>query len=260
MQNNVQKCGVAVVVLAAGQGKRMSAAYPDKPKALVEVGGVPFIVRLLSSIEKSKVADRLVLVVGHMAHTIKSRLGDKYEYVEQEERLGTGHAVMITENLLKNGCENVMVLYGDHPYVRPETLAKMKDEHLKGDAAITMLSAKPEDFNGWRATFADFGRIIRNGRNEVARLVEKKDATEEERAIREVNLGMYVFRGRWLWPHLHAIERRNTQNEYYLTDLIKMATSEGAGVHAIPTDPKEGLGFNTPEQVAEAEKLLNHVT
>lgn len=256
MKNKSQKCEMAVLVLAAGQGKRMSAAHPDKPKVLVPIGGTPFVVRLLASIEESKVADRLILVVGHMAETIKSTLGDKYEYIVQEERLGTGHAVMIAENILKNECTNVMVLYGDHPFVKPETLRRLQSAHLSDKSAVTMLTAIPEDWNDWRATFADFGRIIRNEQGEVARLVEKKDATEEERAIREVNLGMYIFRGDWLWPHLAKLGRNNAQKEYYLTDLIKMATTEGAGVNALSCDPREGIGMNTPEQVAEAEKIL----
>lgn len=259
MENKNQKCEVAVLVLAAGAGKRMSAAHPDKPKVLVPVGGRPFIVRLLTSIEESKVADRLVLVIGHMAETIRAALGDKYEYIVQEERLGTGHAVMAAEKLLKNECASVMVLYGDHPFVKPETLKRLRSEHLSGHSAVTMLTAAPEDWSDWRAAFADFGRIIRNENNEVARLVEKKDATEEERAVREVNLGMYVFKADWLWPHLAKLERNNAQKEYYLTDLIKMATAEGAGVNALSCDPREGLGMNTPEQVAEAEKIINNL-
>ncbi len=256
MENEQKKCELAVVVLAAGAGKRMRAAHPDKPKALVSVGGIPFIVRLLKTVTDSAVADRLIFVVGHLAEAIKNELGDSYEYAEQSERLGTGHAVMMTENLLKNSCANVMALYSDHPFVKPETLKRLKNEHLKNDAAITMLTAAPEDFNGWRAAFADFGRIIRNEKGEVVKLVEKKDATPDELAIREVNLGMYVFRGDWLWPHLAKLETNNAQKEYYLTDLIKMATTEGAGVMALSCDPREGIGMNTPEQVAEAEKLL----
>ena len=256
MKDKPQKCALAVVVLAAGQGKRMAAAHPDKPKVLVPIGGAPFIVHILSSVEKSKVADRLVLVVGHMAEKIKSTLGNKYEYLVQEERLGTGHAVMIAEGLLKSGCENVMVLYGDHPFVKPETLRRLREMHLSGKSAVTMLTAAPKDFNDWRASFYDFGRIVRNEHGEVTRLVEKKDATDEERAIREVNLGMYVFRGDWLWPHLQKLERNNAQKEYYLTDLIKMATTEGAGLTTIPCDPREGVGMNTTEQVAAVEKIL----
>lgn len=256
MENKPQKCGLAAVVLAAGQGKRMAAAHPEMPKALVEVGGIPFIVRLLKTIKEAAVADRLIFVVGHMAEMIKNKLGDSYEYVLQAERLGTGHAVIVTERLLKNNCDHVMVLYSDHPFVRPGTLKRLRKTHTSGNSAITMLTAAPEDFNGWRATFADFGRVIRGENGKVIKLIEKKDASEAERAIREVNLGMYVFRAAWLWPHLAKLEQNNSQKEYYLTDLIKMATTEGAGVTALSCDPAEGIGLNTPEQVAEAEKLL----
>lgn len=256
MKNKSEKCEIAVVVLAAGQGKRMATAHPEMPKALVEVGGTPFIVRLIKTIKEAAIADRLILVVGHMAEKIKNKLGNSYEYIEQAERLGTGHAVLVTERLLKNNCGHVMVLYSDHPFVRPETLKRLRKAHTCGNSVITMLTAAPEDFNGWRATFTDFGRIIRGESGKVVKLIEKKDATKAERAIREVNLGMYVFRADWLWPHLAALETNNAQKEYYLTDLIKMATREEAGVTALPCDPAEGIGLNTPEQVMEAEKLL----
>ena len=236
----------------------MSAAYPDKPKMLVPIGGKALIVRLLASIKQSKVADRIILVVGHMAKKVKETLGNDYEYIEQLEQLGTGHAVRVTEKLIGGECDNVMVLYGDHPFVKPETLRLLKKTHLMSGGVLTMLTASPKDFEGWRAAFADFGRIIRNERGEIIKLVEKKDATPEELAVKEVNLGMYVFNSTWLWPHLSKLEKKNAQGEYYLTDLIKMATLEGAKLEAITVDPKEGIGFNTPEQVAAAEALLKH--
>lgn len=249
------KCEMAVVVLAAGQGKRMSAAFPDLPKVLVKIGGKPFIIRLLENIKESKVAERIIIVVGHKSEEIKQTLGAKYEYALQRERLGTGHAVMQTEKLLKSNCDNVLVLYGDHPFVKPETLRSLRNTHLKNAAPITMLTANPVDFEDWRKTFSDFGRVIRDKNGKVIKLVEKKDASAEELAVHEVNLGMYMFRAPWLWEHLTKLEKKNAQNEYYLTDLVKMAAAE-EGVTAITIEPKEGLGFNTPEQLAEGEKLV----
>lgn len=257
MQQN--KCEMAVVILAAGQGKRMAATYPDKPKVLVEIGGKPFIIWLMDSIKESKIAEKVILVIGHKGGEVKKILGSSYEYVEQLERLGTGHAVSVTEQTLAGVCDNIMILYGDHPFVKPETLRALKNLHISSGAYLSMVTAKPENFEGWRRTFADFGRIIRNEKGEIIRLVEKKDATEDELAVREVNLGMYVFRASWLWPHLRKLERKNVQNEYYLTDLIKMATEEGAHILATNVDPKEGIGFNTPEQVLEAETLLKEL-
>jgi bifunctional N-acetylglucosamine-1-phosphate-uridyltransferase/glucosamine-1-phosphate-acetyltransferase GlmU-like protein len=243
-----------VIVLAAGKGKRMGSV--ETPKVLRLLNGRPLLSYLLQSIESSGVEHRPVLVVGHLADKVKEVCGNACEYVLQKELRGTGDAVRATRELLESAADHVMVLLGDHPFVKPATIRRVVDTHLASRATLTMATVTVPDFDGWRKPFADFGRVTRDAAGNVSGIVEVKDATEAERGIKDVNPAFYCFKASWLWPSLEALTTDNVQGEYYLTALIAKAISEGEVFKEVPVPPVEAVGVNTPEQLALAEELL----
>ena len=244
---------VHVVILAGGKGTRMKS---ELPKVLHEVKGTPIIRRLLSSIEP--VCSRPTIIIGHKGQEVIAATGGKYNYVEQKEQLGTGHALQCARGSLQNaGYSAIVVLMGDHPLVQAATIENMVKEHTASKAAITLATAVTPDFLGLNATFNNFGRIIRNEKGFVARIVEYKDATEEERAVKEVNIGYYCFDADWLWENIDRLGNNNASKEYYLTDMVKIATDQGLPVAAhIIADTSECLGINSPEQLMIVERAL----
>lgn len=242
---------IQIVILAAGEGKRMG--NKKIPKALVPLKGKPLIKYLLESIKKSGVCSRPVIVVGNGADLIKEELGSDYTYSFQEEQLGTGHAVMAARDDLRS-MYDIMVLYGDHPLVSAETIKKITQTHLTQGQVLTIATAKVEDFNDWRQAFINFGRIVRDDQGNVNKIVEVKDATDEEKDIKEVNPGYYCFKADWLWQNLNKLNTNNAQKEYYLTDLIALALEQG--IETVEIEPKEALGVNTPEQLESIAKLV----
>src|SRR3989344_3617044 len=221
---------VDVVVLAAGRGKRIHQAFPGVPKVLVPIAGKPMLLRLFDAIEKSGVARGITLVVGP---AVESKV---FAAIPPDVRL---------------------VLYGDHPLIREKTIRRLAEKHVASGATLTMATVPLPDFSGWRAGFADWGRVIRNGDGRVQRIVEAKDATGTELRVTEVNPSFLCFRAKWLWDHLPKVGCENAQGEYYLTDLLGLAVSEGVAVETFPLeDAREALGVNTPEQLAQAERMF----
>ncbi len=237
--------GVSAVVLAAGQGTRMKS---KRPKVVHPVAGEPMIkhvVRAVSALHPH----RLVVVVGYGAEEVRHALGEEYLYVEQEEQLGTGHALLEARGLLQGEGDTVLVLFGDHPLITIETLRMILDEHEREDAAITILTFHPSDPEG-------YGRILRDRAGRVVGIIEEEAASEEEKGIGEVNDGVLCFREGWLWPHLAKIEP-GAKGEYYLTDLLAQAVEEGEKVLAIsPEDEEEALGVNNRIDLAHAEAVI----
>ena len=242
---------IKIVILAAGKGKRMQS---ELPKVLVKVGGKTMIGHLLESI-KDVFSKKPIAIVGHKMDFIKSELGDSCIYVEQKEQLGTGHAVSCAEEVCGNA-EHIVVLSGDQPFISSTTIKNLMDRHLRSDAIITLTTTRVPDFEDWRNVFLAFGRILRES-GKVVGIREYKDANEKEKNIKEVNAGCYVFDAIWLWKHLRQVENKNAQKEYYLTDLIKMATEEKARIKSIDIDIREALGVNSKE---ELDILENFVT
>ena len=270
---------IQIVILAAGQGKRMG--NPDLPKVLVPLKGKPLIKYLLEAVEKSKVCDKPVIVVGKMAEKVKKELGSNYIYVEQAEQLGTGDAVMTahaakgyftfisnpeklgtghdvkaTESTLRDSAKDIMVLYGDHPLVSAELVQNFAQTHLDSNSVLTMATVRPPDFEGWRSEFKSFGRILRDEAGKIIGMVEKKDANEQQLKIMELWPGYMCFKADWLWENLEKLGTNNAQGEYYLTDLVKIAVDQGHSIASLETTDKEGLGVNTPEQLKTIETLL----
>lgn len=267
-----------VIILAAGRGTRMnpvrsqtpsaSAALPVAgrtsngvnntalPKVLTPFEGKPIITHLLDAVRESGVDERPVIVIGHEAEKIKAVLGDGYDYILQAKQLGTGHAVQCAEQLLVGKTDQVIVLYGDHPFVKASTITNLRAFHEQEHCPLSMMTVRVEDFDDWRLTFADFGRVARDASGKIAAIVEAKDATPAQKEIREVSPAFFCFDGAWLWPHLKKIGNNNAKREYYLTDLVGMAIREGACVASLQIDPRESIGVNTPAHL-ELVKLFS---
>ncbi|MFA6300790.1 MAG: NTP transferase domain-containing protein [Candidatus Paceibacterota bacterium] len=248
-----KKDTIKIIILAAGKGTRMKS---ELPKALVRVKGKAMIRHLLDSIDKSKINSKPVIVVGFEKEKIMAELGPNYDYAVQKELLGTGHAVQSAEELLRDNSAHVLVLYSDSPFVSPETIDRLMDKHLASNKKITMATIKLENFDDWRAFFyKSFSRIIRNENNEIVRDVQFRDTNMEEKTITEVNPCYFIFESGWLWKKLKTLKTDNDQNQYYLTDLIKIAMEEGEKIESVNIDPLEGLSVNSKEELELLEKL-----
>ncbi|OGY47902.1 MAG: hypothetical protein A3J62_00795 [Candidatus Buchananbacteria bacterium RIFCSPHIGHO2_02_FULL_38_8] len=248
MSNQVQ-----VIILAAGQGKRME--NKKLPKVLIPLNGKPIISHLLEAVKESGVCDKPLIVVGQRAAEVKSALGSNYLYVFQEKQLGTGHAVASTQKVLNKKAENIMVLYGDHPFINAQTIRNLAQTHFRSNKVLTMATVKVDNFDDWRNSFWGFGRIIRDSSGKVCGIIEHKDATKKQFAIKEVNPAYFCFKADWLWENLWQLKKDNIQDEYYLTDLVGMACQQGHEIATIEIEPKEALGINTVEQLELVSKL-----
>jgi len=241
---------IKILILAAGKGKRMQS---ELPKALSPLKGRHMIGHVLESIKKIS-GEKPIAIVGHKAELVQSELGESCCYALQEEQLGTGHAV----SCAKGHCEeadDILVLSSDQPLISAETIKKLIEKHIESKAVITFTTTILPDFDDWRNSFISFGRILREN-GEVKKIVEFRDATEEQRKITEVNAGCYIFNAKWLWQNLDKIKNENAQNEYYLTDLFKIAGDDGDKIETVTIEPHEALGANTKE---ELERLENFV-
>jgi len=243
----------AVVILAAGKGKRMNSA---KLKVMHELKGKPLIEYTVTAVESLGLSNKPVVVVRTDDQSVQEYLGDRVDYAVQEIPLGTGQAVMMAEPALKDKVEQVVVLYGDMPFVTAKSLEALIAKHVEKNNRLTLMTTIVEDFNDWRVNFYEYGRIIRGGTdNYINKIVEKKDATPAELDIKELNTAFFCFNADWLWQHLHQLKNTNAQGEYYLTDLVGMAFSEGEKLSSVLIDPKEAVGVNTVEHLINAEKI-----
>jgi bifunctional UDP-N-acetylglucosamine pyrophosphorylase/glucosamine-1-phosphate N-acetyltransferase len=237
-----------VVVLAAGKGTRMKSA---QPKILHRAAGLPLIEHVLRVVDPLKPAS-VVVIVGHQPESVRAVLGDRpdVDFAIQEPQLGTGHAVLQAESLLTNKTGCVLLLSGDVPLVRTRTVERLLDQHWASRAAATVLTASIGNPDG-------YGRVVRNNGG-VAAIVEHRDATPGQRAIREINSGIYAFDLPRLFPALRTIGSGNAQGEYYLPDLIRIFRSDGLGVEAtVLDDPNEILGVNSRKELADVSRILN---
>lgn len=233
------------IILAAGEGKRMKSKLP---KPLQKVCGKTLIDRVISAVTEAG-AEKNIAVIGHMSDKMEEYLGDRVEYAYQRERLGTGHAVMQGIVSVSDKDGSVIVVCGDTPLITAEMIKEAYGEHTKECRAATVITAVCDNPFG-------YGRIVRrDGR--VVKIVEQKDATEEEKRINEINSGMYIFDIQKLKSALAKITNDNAQGEYYLTDAIEILINEGETVGAYITDMEQIMGVNDRAQLAEADRLLN---
>lgn len=234
------------VILAAGMGTRMKSKMP---KVLHKVCGKPLSKWVIDA-SKAAGSDKVCAVVGHKAETVKEVLGDVCEFALQAEQKGTGHAVMQAIDVIKNSKGEVVILNGDTPLITAETINKAIEYHKNNGNQATVITAILDDATG-------YGRIVRDNDGSVLKIVEQKDASEEEKKINEVNSGMYVFDAQSLVYALDKITPNNAQGEYYLTDTLEILLSAGKkiGGYAI-SDNDEIRGINDRVQLNEAENIM----
>lgn len=233
------------IVLAAGEGKRMKS---KNAKPLQPAGGKALVDHVLSAVTAAG-SEKNIVVIGHMADNMKAHLGDSVEYTYQYEQLGTGHAVMQGIEPIKDAQGTVMVVCGDTPLITSDTLRGAYDEHIELGNSATVITAVCDNPFG-------YGRIVREN-GDVTKIVEQKDATDEEKKINEINSGMYLFDIQKLISALSRLTNNNAQGEYYLTDVLEILLSDGCKIGAYVTDFEETLGVNDRIQLAEADRLLN---
>jgi bifunctional UDP-N-acetylglucosamine pyrophosphorylase/glucosamine-1-phosphate N-acetyltransferase len=236
---------IACVILAAGKGVRM---HSNLPKVLQPLLGRPLVSYAIATAQEVA-RTQPVLVIGHGADEIRQTIGESVQYVFQQPQLGTGHAVLQAENLLRNQADLVLVTYADMPLLTAETLELLVRTQQEQSGAMTLLTAVSEQPRG-------FGRVLRDENNGVCAVVEEAQATPEQLAIRELNIGVYCFEANWLWNALREIEL-SPKGEYYLTDLVEIATREGRKIHSCTVDDiNETIGINTRVHLAEASEVL----
>lgn len=238
---------MAALILAAGKGTRMRSPLA---KVLHALDGRP-MVRFSVDLARALSAAPIVLVVGHQADGVREAVPDRdVTFVEQREQLGTGHAVAQAREVLARFRGDVLILCGDVPLLRVETLNELVSLHRGSGAAVTVLTARLEDPGR-------YGRVIRSPGGAVLRIVEERDATEEEKAVKEINSGIYLADCPFLFDAVSRLTDRNAQKEYYLTDIFRIARERGAATAALAADdPREVLGINTPEELRDAERTL----
>ncbi len=237
---------LAIVILAAGEGKRMRSR---QPKVLHPLCGRPLIAYPLRLARAT--ADRIVLVVGPNADGVRLIAGDDVRVVEQLERLGTGHAVLQAEAECQE--KTIVVIAGDMPLLQAATIERLVEHHRQARAAATVLTAHVEDPRG-------YGRVLRQG-GRVKRIVEDRDATDDEKKVAEINTSVYCFDAAELWPTLHEVRPDNDQGEYYLTDVVGLLARRGARVEAVSVEEAvEALGVNDRRQLAHVAVIQRRRT
>lgn len=237
------------VVLAAGKGKRMASALP---KVLHQICGRPMIAYVLDTLVQVGITSPIV-VVGHGGEQVRAALGEGVRHAVQDEQLGTGHAVMQALPHLEDYTGTVLIIYGDVPFLRAETIETLLAHHRSQAAAATILTDLRDDPSG-------YGRVLRDAHGNVRRIVEEPDASPEEREVREVNAGMYAIEVGALRDALRALTPANAQGEYYLTDAISALLD---GVHTVAAvvvaSSQEATGINSRAELAQAEAAMRAV-
>jgi len=243
-----------VLIMAAGLGTRMKS---NRAKVLHELGGSPLIAHVARTAQALK-PQAIIVVVGHQAEEVKratvDAVGELAGFVVQEQQLGTGHAAECARNVLENSDSLVLVLYGDVPMIKIETLKKLIEHHNNAGAACTILSVRLENPTG-------YGRIIRDESGAFQEIVEQRDATDEQRQVKEINSGIYCFESRDLYNALRSVEPANDQGEYYITDVPAIILANGGTVSVfLHTDSREVSGINSRAELAEFENLIRRAT
>lgn len=238
---------LSIIILAAGQGKRMKSSTP---KVLHLLSGQPLLDYVIKTSKKLN-AEKIVIVIGNKANQVRDKFIDAgVEFALQEKQLGTAHAVSMAEENLLSFKGDILVLSGDVPLINSDTLQKLIKIHQEDSSEVTILTTKLENPTG-------YGRIIRDSYRKVISIVEEKDASPEEKNINEINSGIYCFKKSFLFKSIKKIDSNNKQGEFYITDLIEMAFEANLNVSAIETkDSIEVMGINNVNQLRVMEKIV----
>ena len=233
------------IILAAGKGTRMKSAHP---KVVHKVCGKEMVNHVIDAAHNAGVNETIV-VLGHGIDEVKEAVGEDVKIAVQSEQLGTAHAVRMAEDSI-NPDDTVVVLCGDTPLIEADTLRDFFEYHDKGEFAVTVLTTSVEDPTG-------YGRIIRDAEGHLLKIVEQKDANEEEKAVKEINSGIYCFNGKFLKDSLAKVDNNNAQGEYYLPDTIELIRNAGgkAGAYMGATI-EELMGVNSRNQLSNAERIM----
>jgi bifunctional UDP-N-acetylglucosamine pyrophosphorylase/glucosamine-1-phosphate N-acetyltransferase len=239
---------VTIVILAAGLGTRMKSR---QAKVLHKAGGKTLLQHVIDTALSLAPPERIFAVIGHQAEQVRqSAARSGIGFIEQTDQKGTGHAVMIGRDSMAHLDGYLMVLYGDSPLLKTETLRRLIAQEMEGSAAGVLMSAIMDDPTG-------YGRVIRNSHGQVLDVVEQKAGTPEQLAIREANMGIYCFRADLFWKHIDEVQPNNPAGEYYLTDMPAILTRAGHTVEAMQIDdPAEALGINDRAQLAMVDGIL----
>ena len=253
-QPNKQLKPLNVLIMAAGLGTRMKS---NRAKVLHELGGLPLIVHVTRAAQTLNPAS-IVVIVGHQADEVKKvvteDIGELSAFALQAQQRGTGDAIESARSLLEDSDSISVVLSGDVPMIKPETLHRLVEQHRATNSDCTILTVRLENPTG-------YGRVVRDQNDSFARIVEQKDATDEQRQIKEINSGLYCFDSRKLFKALRSVEPANQQGEYYLTDVPEILLKDGGVVTCyIHNDSREVSGINTRSELAEFENLLRRNT
>ncbi len=244
----IMSSSVTVVILAAGLGTRMKSR---KAKVLHRAGGKALVEHVVETALQLAPAGRIFVVVGHQAEEVRRAVDTPgIQFIEQKEQKGTGHAVMVGRDALAGLGGRLLILYGDSPLLRAETLKRLIETQASSATAGVLLSASMADPTG-------YGRVIHDAHGHVVKVVEQKAATPEQLAVREANMGIYCYRADVFWKHVDEIRPDNPAHEYYLTDMPEILYRAGHFVDAIEIeDEREALGINNRLELAEVDRLL----
>jgi len=235
------------LILAAGKGTRMKS---DLAKVLHVLNGKPLLYYSLAAAKEAG-AEKIVAVIGHQADDVREKFANSScIFVEQKPQLGTGHAVLQAKDVLADYKGLTVILCGDVPLLKPATIKSLIDNHLAAQAVVSVLTTIPPPPHA-------YGRIVKDDKGNVLKIIEHKDATKDEKKIGEINTGIYCVDTKFLFYALGKINNNNRQHEYYLTDIVEIACHEGQKVKSlIASDYVEVMGINTMEELERAEKYL----
>lgn len=242
---------VACILLAAGKGTRLNNGSPSpKPKVLFRVCDKPIIDYSIATLTKINLRE-IVIIVGYLGDLVKKELGDSFEYATQTEQLGTGHAVKVGLEKINNHIDSVLVLNGDDSaFYHAATIRNLFKMQTKNNAKIALLTLKMRNPK-------EYGRIKRDSSGDVVGIVEARDATPAELKIKEINTGTYCFDAKWLKENIEKLKLHEDKNEYYITDLVKLAEDQGEKITSYTLRSRnEWVGINDAEQLEYANKAM----